>query len=249
MAKRKPKLDTKHESQEASESIGKRKKFTKHDLCNLQPSNLNQEAFLRLVFDEVPLITATGPAGTGKTFLAIYAALGLVLDESTPYDKIILIRSAVEARQQGFVKGDLEDKNAPYEPGYHQITQKLMPAFKEGYKHLKDLGYLEFHTTGYLRSQTFDRSIIICDEMQNCDYDELSTILTRVGDYSRIIFVGDSKQDDLKRKRGETSGFERFQRVVSKMPDHMHGNVTYTLDDIVRSGLVREFLIADYHTS
>jgi len=247
-AKQRNKFNTKREPDSVVHDIGKRKKFTPHDLCSLTPSSLNQSNFLRLFYDDTPLITATGPSGTGKTMVALYAALSLVLDESTEFDKIILIRSAVESRAQGFIKGDLNEKNAPYETPYIQSVKKILPAFNDGYEHLKALGYLEFATTGFLRGQTFDRCIVICDEMQNCDYDELATIITRIGDHSRIILLGDRKQCDLQRKR-EKSGFDRLYTVMEKMPASMVGKIEYTLDDITRSGLVKEFLIADYGTA
>lgn len=248
MAKRK-KLDTKHESDVIAHDFGKRKKFHPHDLCNLTPASLNQERFLQHFYDDIPMITAQGPAGTGKTFLALYAALSLVLDESTKYDKIVIIRSAVETRSQGFVKGSQEEKNAPYERPYIQSIEKILPAFKDGYSHLKALGYLEFETTAFLRGQTLDNYIVICDEMQNCDYDELSTIITRVGDESRIVLLGNDKQCDLHRKR-EKSGLGKLNLIMDKMPSDLVGTVEYNLEDIQRGGrLVREFLRADYQTA
>lgn len=247
MAKKKLKFDMKNESDVVIHDLGKRKKFHPHDLCNLTPKTENQGLFFDLFYSGTPVVTMTGPAGTGKSFLALYAALDLVFDEATEYDKVIIIRGAVESRKQGFLPGTQDEKDGPFETPYHQICSKILPNFKDGYNHLKALNYLEFHTTGHLRGQTFDNAIVICDEMQNCDYEELSTIMTRLGDYSRIVMLGDEKQGDLHRFKQE-SGFGRLQRVLKNMDGHYLGEVRFELGDIVRSGLVKEFLMSDYAT-
>ncbi len=247
MAKKKPKFDTRNESSAVVREIGNRKRFHPKDLCNLQPYPGNQEHFFDLYRAGKPIISMVGPAGTGKSFLALYAALGDVFDDSTEYDKVIIIRSAVETRKQGFIPGDQDEKNAPYETPYIGAASKMIPAYNDAYAHLKSLGYLEFHTTGYLRGDTFDRSIILVDEIQNMDYDELATVITRCGEHSRIMLMGDHKQCDLGRFRQE-SGFDKLQRVFRNMDESMIGMVVFELEDIVRSGLVREFLIADYKT-
>ena len=247
MGNKRKKFDTRNESDAVVHELGNRKKFHPKDLCNLTPYPGNQEYFFDLFYTGKPIISMTGPAGTGKSFLSLYAALGEVFDESTEYDKVILIRSAVETRKAGFLPGTQEEKNAPYESPYVDAVSKILPAFNDGYDHLKSLGYLEFHTTAHLRGNTFDRSIILVDEIQNMDYEELSTVITRCGENSRILLMGDLKQCDLSRFKQE-SGFDKLQRVFRKMDETMIGLVRFELGDIVRSGLVREFLIADYHT-
>lgn len=247
MGKKKLKFDTRNESDSVVHDLGNRKKFHPKDLCNISPETPTQETFFDTYYSGTPLISMTGPAGTGKSFLALYAALSEVFDESSPYDKVIVIRSAVETRKQGFVPGDQEEKNAMFEAPYEQIVKKLLPAFNDGYKHLKALGYLEFDTTGYLRGQTFDRAIILFDECQNADYEEVSTVVTRCGEYSRLVLLGDYKQGDLQRFKQQT-GFDRLHRVLNNMDGYMVGFVKFELGDIVRSGIVKEFLIADYHT-
>lgn len=245
-AKKNTKFDTAGETDEVARDLGNRKKFHEHDLIDVQPLNENQGDFLQLFFQGTPLIVADGPAGTAKTFLSMYCALLDVFRNDTPYSKVIVVRSAVPSRDQGFLPGDLAEKNAPFEDPYEEICKELMPQFKGGYKHLQDLGYLEFISSSYLRGITWHDAIIIVDEFSSCTYHELSTIMTRVGDTSRIIFAGDFKQSDLVVKR-EESGFHKFVRVASAMPPHMFGHVSYQLCDVVRGGLVKEFLISDFH--
>lgn len=245
-AKRNTKFDTAGETDEVARDLGNRKKFHEHDLKNVQPLNSNQEDFLQLYFQGTPLIVADGPAGTAKTFLSMYCALLDVFRADTPYQKVVVARAAVPSRDQGFLPGTEAEKNEPFEAPYKQICKELMPQFKDGYQHLKDLDYVEFVSTSYLRGITYHDTIIIVDEFSSCTYHELATIMTRVGDNSRIIFAGDFKQSDLD-IGFEESGFDQFMRVVGAMPSNMFGHVSYQLGDIVRSGLVREFLISDFH--
>ena len=238
------KLDTKNESMEAQREIGNKKKFNTHDLHAFQPKTANQRKFVELYQAGKPVLYASGVAGSGKTAVAFYMALTDVLDESTSYEKIVMIRSAVETRKMGFLPGSLDEKAQAYESPYRAFTEQFVK-YKSGYDHLKALGYYEFLTTSYLRGATFDNCVVICEEFQNLDYSELHTVMTRVGINSRIIFTGDSKQDDLKRQR-EKSGFEKFKKVLDAMPEGMVGFVEYGLDDIVRSDIVRAFLEADH---
>lgn len=248
------KFDTKNESEDVVREIGNRKKLHLQDLCNLQPKNQRQEEFLRLFYEGTDLLVASGSAGVGKSFLALYCALSEVLREDTPYDKIILIRSAVQTRDIGALPGEAsgeDSKASPFEEIYHGICQDLLPKFNDGYKHLKSLGYLEFHLTSFLRGATFDRAIVIVDEGAACNYHELSTATSRIGLNSRLIVCGDTKQDDLesKGKKSDKSGFGHYLNVVEKMPASMTGIVKFTVEDIVRSSLVKAFLIADSETS
>lgn len=250
----KPKFDTRNESEGVVQELGNRKRFHVQDLCDLTPKTVKQEEFLRMFYDGTELLVASGSAGTGKTFLSLYCALSEVLREDTPYDKVILIRSAVQTRDIGFLPGEATGANskaAPFEQIYHGVCQDLLPKFKEGYNHLKSLGYLEFHLTSFLRGATFDRAIIVVDESAALNYHELSTITSRVGLHSRLILCGDTKQDDLasKGKKSDESGFARYLNVISKMPSSMTGVVEFGVEDVVRSGLVKEFLIADYNTA
>ena len=238
-------LDSKGETDQVSQKLSK-KKFTTHDLCSLTPRNDRQYDFLESYYSGADIITATGPAGTAKTFLSMYCALSDAFEDGNcEIDRVIVIRSAVETRSQGFLPGTLEEKSEPYESPYSKIAKEIMPEYNDPYSHLKSLGYLQFYTTAHLRGLTFNRSVVIVDEIQNFDYDELVTVITRLGLHSKIILCGDLKQNDLKRQR-EKSGLEKLMEVVDRMQNVYYSHIEYGLEDIERSGLVKEFIKADY---
>lgn len=246
--RRRAKFDTSNESTVVQGEFGGRKKFNLKDLANVVPLTDNQERFFDLWDDEgVELLVASGFAGCGKTYLAMYCALKQVLDEDYPQDKIILVRSAVQSRDIGFTSGDDKQKASVFESPYHTICKNLLPNFNSGYDHLKSLGYVEFHLTSFMRGDTYDNAIVILDEAASCNYHELSTVTTRLGINSRLIICGDIKQDDLasKGRKSDTSGFKQYLNTINRMPEEMVGIVNYGVEDIVRSGLVKQFLIAD----
>ena len=186
-----------------------------------------------------------GAAGTGKTFVSLYLGLKDVLDLKTPYDKVILVRSLIPTREIGFLPGDEEDKAALYQVPYQNMVRFMfeMPneqAFNNLYDKLKAQGSLFFLSTSFLRGLTFDNSIIIVDECQNLNFHELDTIITRVGQDSKIVFCGDFDQSDLQ-KTNEKNGLHDFLRILEEMEEF---NCTeFTIGDIVRSGFVRSYLI------
>ena len=186
-----------------------------------------------------------GAAGTGKTFVSLYLALQDVLDLKKPYDKVILVRSLIPTREIGFLPGDEEDKSALYQVPYQNMVQFMfkMPneaAFNSLYPKLKAQSSLYFLSTSFLRGLTFDNSIIIVDECQNLNFHELDTIITRVGQDSKIVFCGDFAQSDLQRTN-EKNGLHDFLRILEEMEEF---NCTeFTIGDIVRSGFVRSYLI------
>ena len=186
-----------------------------------------------------------GSAGTGKTFISLYLALNDVFDLKKPYDKVVLVRSLIPTGEIGFLPGDEEDKAALYQVPYQNMVQFMfeMPneqSFNNLYDRLKGQGTLFFLSTSFLRGLTFDNSIIIVDECQNLNFHELDTIITRVGQDSKIIFCGDFDQTDLL-KQNEKNGLHDFLRILEEMEEF---NATeFTLGDIVRSGFVRSYLI------
>ena len=186
-----------------------------------------------------------GAAGTGKTFVSLYLALQDVLDLKKPYDKVILVRSLIPTREIGFLPGDEEDKSALYQVPYQNMVRFMfeMPneqSFNMLYDKLKSQGTLFFLSTSFLRGLTFDNAIIIVDECQNLNFHELDTIITRVGQDSKIIFCGDFDQTDLQ-KTNEKNGLHNFLRILQEMDEF---NCTeFTIGDIVRSGFVRSYLI------
>lgn len=226
-------------------------KYKHTDLIKLEPRNKNQHKFSQYYYDQnIPLIFLNGYAGTGKTFLALHAALTQVLDESTHYERVLIVRSAVESGQsQGFLPGDMDDKNAPYELPYKMLLREDL--FKEEnplhFHQLKMLGKIDFGTVNYLRGITLKNTVIIVEEIQNMDYQELHTIITRFGNGSRLILTGDIRQDDLERKR-KKSGLPHLLDVLNNMPYEYHKIVDFEKGDIVRDELVKQFIISDYDT-
>ena len=243
-------LNTVNESPQEQSVLGNKKRFTEHDMCTLKPMNTRQEEFLRLFYEGSEVMVASGAAGTGKSFLAMYCAISEVVRNDSPVDKIILVRSPVQTRDVGFLSGN-EDKFSFYEAPYGSICSDILFRYKDAYNHLKSLGTLEFHLTSFIRGTTFDNAIIIFDEFQSANYHEIASVITRAGHNSRVILCGDSKQDDLagKGRKNDQSGFAKAMTVINKMPANMVGCVEYKIEDIVRSGLVKEFLLADYYTS
>lgn len=181
-----------------------------------------------------------GSAGTGKTFLALYLALK-ELFENPVIKKIMIVRSAVSIRDQGFLPGTIAEKEEPFNAPYRKLVNEICgsgTAFDE----LSKKGMIEFISTSYVRGATFDNCIMILDEIQNYNWQECVSALTRVGLETRVIICGDGKQDDLHYKKNDQSGFNGLVEVTKRMGDFAH--VLFTRDDIVRSGFVKNFIIA-----
>ena len=186
-----------------------------------------------------------GCAGTGKTFISLYLAMHEVLRSDTPYDRVVMVRSLIPTREIGFLPGDEEDKAALYQVPYSNMVQYMFKqpneqAFSMLYDKLKNQGSFYFLSTSFLRGLTFDNSIIIVDECQNLNFHELDTIITRVGQDSKIIFCGDFMQTDLS-KVSERNGLFDFLRILEEMKEF--NCVEFNIGDIVRSGFVRNYLI------
>jgi len=187
-----------------------------------------------------------GAAGTGKTFITLYMALQEVLRNESKYDCVYIVRSAVPTREIGFLPGDEEDKTALFQVPYQNMVKFMFEqpnetAFNILYDRLKNQGSLMFLTTSFLRGITLDNAIIIVDEAQNLNFHELDTIITRVGMDSKIMFCGDFFQSDLQ-KSVEREGIKHFMSILRGMKSF--SNIEFTLGDIVRSGMVKEYLIS-----
>jgi len=216
------------------------------DLVTIKPITDNQKVAFEAWKKDNKELFLHGAAGTGKTFISLYLALEKVLDPSTPYECVYLIRSAVPTREIGFLPGDEEDKTALYQIPYQNMVQFMFEqpsdqAFTMLYDRLKAQGSIMFLTTSYLRGITLDNSIIIVDECQNLNFHELDTIMTRVGQDSKIIFSGDFFQSDLT-KNVDKDGMPRFMDIIAEMDEF--ASVEFNIGDIVRSGLVRSYLIS-----
>jgi phosphate starvation-inducible protein PhoH len=181
-----------------------------------------------------------GMAGTGKSFLSLYLSIQAILAKKSPYLKIVVVRSAVPTRDIGFLPGSLKEKIEAYEEPYKIIVSEIFGR-GDAYGILKNKGQIEFVTTSYLRGITLDDCIVIVDEFQNCTFQELDTIITRIGENGKIIFSGDYRQSDLDKSR-ERAGMIKFLDILEKMYEFEF--VEFGAEDIVRSGLVKSYIIA-----
>jgi predicted ribonuclease YlaK len=224
----------------------KRKKPINLDLIReIEPLTDNQELLFQS-YKKDQNIVAYGAAGTGKTFITLYNALRDVLEERSPYEKIYIVRSLVATREIGFLPGDHEDKSSLYQIPYKNMVKYMfeMPddsAFEMLYGNLKTQGTISFWSTSFIRGTTLDNAIIIVDEFQNLNFHELDSIITRVGENSKIMFCGDATQSDLV-KTAEKNGIIDFMRIMNVMPSI--DVIEFGVEDIVRSGLCKEYLIA-----
>ena len=216
------------------------------DLVAIKAITDNQKIAFEAYKQQKKNLFLHGAAGTGKTFISLYLALEKALDNTTKFDTVYIIRSAVPTREIGFLPGDEEDKTALYQIPYQNMVQFMFEqpsdqAFTMLYDRLRAQGTIMFLTTSYLRGITLDNSIIIVDECQNLNFHELDTIMTRVGQDSKIIFSGDFFQSDLT-KNGDKDGMPRFLDIINDMEEFK--SVEFNIGDIVRSGLVRSYLIS-----
>lgn len=186
-------------------------------------------------------LALVGSAGTGKTFLAMYLALEEVLDKGNTFQKVRIIRSIVPTRDPGFLPGTAEEKLEVYNKPYVAITRDLFDRSDEPpFRRLIEDGYLEFESTSYLRGDTFTDTIVIVDEMQNLNFHELDSVITRVGENCKILFCGDYKQSDLRNAK-EKEGVNQFLKILENLKQF--STVEFGWEDIVRSGLVRDYIM------
>lgn len=212
------------------------------DLKQIQPITDNQVRTFQ-AYDRGDNLFLHGCAGTGKTFISIYLALKEIENGRSRRRKLVIIRTAQSSKDIGFLPGDEKRKLEVYEAPYRAICAELYHR-DDAYDILKQKGIVEFHSTSFLRGTTIDDSIILIDECQNQRYVELRTVLTRTGDRSRVILCGDTKQDDLTSERyKESSGLADMMKVFNRMGDMT--SIQFEIDDIVRSGFVRDFIIAE----
>ena len=229
-----------------SKKMMKRKKpINQTYFLDVNPITDNQQLF----FDEWGKgknLFAFGAAGTGKTFIALYLALKEVMNEESPYDKVYIVRSLVSTREIGFLPGTHEDKSELYQIPYKNMVRSMfhMPdqaSFDMLYDNLKGQETISFWSTSFLRGTTLDDAIVIVDECQNLNFHELDSIITRVGQDSKIVFCGDVNQSDLQRTN-ERNGILDFQRILEGMDEF--SMIEFGINDIVRSGLVKSYLIS-----
>ena len=220
------------------------------DMVDIKGITKNQENVIK-EYKKGKCLFLYGSAGTGKTFVTLYHALKEVLDPKTKYHCVYVVRSLISTREIGFLPCDEEDKSALYQVPYDNMVRFMfkMPTedqFAFLYDRLKQQNSLMFLSTSFLRGVTLDNAIIIVDESQNLNFHELDTIMTRVGQDSKIMFCGDFDQTDLTKDK-ERTGLGDFMRIISGMKDfHL---CEFDIGDIVRSGLVRSYIVQKYNTS
>jgi len=211
------------------------------DLKTFEPLTENQKLFFDAYKRGDYFVALLGSPGVGKTFLAVYKAIEEVLDKSNPFKQVVVIRSAVQVRDQGFVPGDLTEKMEMYEVPYKEICQTLFSR-ADAWERLKEQHYARFISTSAIRGISIDDAIIVVDECQSMSWHELSSIITRVGHRSKIIFVGDLKQNDLIKSKNDVSGLSNFLEVARHMEEFTE--ISFTPNDIVRSSLVKSWIMA-----
>ena len=227
-----------------TKQMKRKKPLSSEYLVEIDPLTENQKKLFDSYRNQKNIV-AYGCAGTGKTFISLYNAINEVLDERTPFEKIYLVRSLVATREIGFLPGTYDDKADIYQIPYKNMVKYMfqMPSdadFEMLYGNLKSQETIKFWSTSFLRGTTLDNSIVIVDEFQNCTFHELDSIITRIGENSKIIFCGDATQSDLQ-KTNDRNGIVDFMSVLRKMPSF--DIIEFGVDDIVRSGLVREYIM------
>jgi len=220
----------------------KRKNWSIHDLKAIHPLNPRQEDMFHAWYEDKN-ICAHGSAGTGKTFLATYLALQDLLEKRQ--QQIIIVRSAVPTREIGHLPGSIEEKLAAYERPYHDIFWELIGRAST-YQDMKDAGLVQFMSTSFIRGLTWDNAIVVVDEGENMTFHEIYSIMTRLGENSRVIFTGDLVQTDLDKRKNDVSGMSHFLEVIKNMS--CFDDVKFTQHDIVRSGFVKSWIIAAEQT-
>ena len=183
------------------------------------------------------IVFAKGPAGTGKTFLAV--ALAVASLERHEAERICLVRPAVEAGESlGFLPGDLKEKIAPYLRPIQDALSELLPA--EKLRRYEETGAIEVAPLAYMRGRTLKRAFIILDEAQNTTTAQMKMFLTRLGPHSKAIITGDTSQVDL--SKGEESGLKHAMRILSGI--HGIAQIAFGATDVLRHPLVKDILLA-----
>lgn len=195
------------------------------------------QAELVKAVEQNDIIFAKGPAGTGKTFLAVTLAVASL--ERGEAERICLVRPAVEAGESlGFLPGDLKEKIAPYLRPIHDSLSELLPA--EKLRHYEETGAIEVAPLAYMRGRTLKRAFIILDEAQNTTTAQMKMFLTRLGPHSKAIITGDTSQVDL--AKGQTSGLEHAMKILNGIRGI--AQIEFTATDVLRHHLVKDILLA-----
>jgi phosphate starvation-inducible PhoH-like protein len=209
-------------------------------LKRIAPLTKNQECTFDSFRGSNKNLVLHGLAGTGKSYMAVYLSLEEVMASDSEFERLVIVRSIVSSRDPGFMPGSMKEKQKVFESPYHKICTSLFLR-PDAYDKLKNDGIVEFTTTSFLRGDTFENTIVLVDEIQNMTFQELDTIMTRIGNNCRIIFCGDYRQTDLMRDR-EKDGLQTFLKIIKKMDAFDY--IEFYSQDVVRSSLVKSYILA-----
>jgi len=214
------------------------RKLKLDDMVAIEPLTNNQKEVFQ-AYGRGDSLVLSGSAGTGKTFMALSLALEDVLDKETPYDKVIVIRSIVPTREIGFLPGTEEEKKEAYTGPYQSICAEL---FEQGdaWNKLQAAGTVDFQSTSFIRGITFNNAIVVVDEMQNLNFHELDSVITRVGRNCKFVMCGDYYQSDFDKAR-EKNGIVQFLSIIEQLKRFTV--VEFGWEDIVRSDFVRDYIM------
>jgi phosphate starvation-inducible PhoH-like protein len=240
MAKPNRRKPTYQEEEEILNDIVNSHSFTpnqpilKNAKIDVEPKSENQKRLLELIKTR-EIVICSGPAGTGKTYLACVQALNLFKSDFK-YRKIILVKSVTTLKDEeiGYLKGTLEEKMEPFVYSFFSNFEKILP--KNVIKNLKDSGSIEVLPIAYMRGINLDNCVVIIDECQNISPDNMRTIMTRIGKDCKMIFLGDEGQIDLKNKKN--SSLQLIMEKFSSVPEF--GCIRFTEEDTVRNPLIRK---------
>ena len=208
------------------------------DMIQVNPLTDHQKEVFK-AYERGDSLVLSGSAGTGKTFMALSLALEDVLDKETPYDKVIVVRSIVPTRDIGFLPGTEEEKKEAYTGPYKSICAEL---FEQGdaWDKLQTAGSVDFQSTSFIRGMTYNDAIIVVDEMQNLNFHELDSVITRVGNNCRFIMCGDYYQTDFDKEK-DKNGIVTFLSIIEQLKKFTV--VEFGWQDIVRSSFVRDYIM------
>lgn len=241
MSRRKTNLQLIQDDETANKKGNNRLVPRLNDLDVFDPLTPTQKAFFD-AYKSASCMLLHGSAGTGKTFIALYKALEEVLEKSNNFEKVIICRSAVASRDIGHLPGNEIEKTEVYMRPYIDMCEELFPDKQNAFDRLQQGKHIDWMITSFVRGITLDDAIIIVDECQNMNDMELNSIMTRIGQRSKVIFCGDFRQSDLYTKNTDKSGLQKFMVIAEMMRSFKI--FEFTPNDIVRSDIVKEYIIA-----
>lgn len=214
------------------------RKLKLDDMVAIEPLTNNQKEVFQ-AYARGDSLVLSGSAGTGKTFIALSLALEDVLDKETPYNKVIVVRSIVPTREIGFLPGTEEEKKEAYTGPYQSICAEL---FEQGdaWNKLQAAGTVDFQSTSFIRGITFNNAIVVVDEMQNLNFHELDSVITRVGRNCKFVMCGDYYQSDFEKVK-DRNGIVQFLSIIEQLKKFTV--VEFGWEDIVRSDFVRDYIM------